>query len=119
MDIKLDDNNDIVIENNTLVFTTGTDEIRQSIVERLNFFKGEWFLDLKNGTPWFQDIFGKGNRLSTISTALKSRIIDTQGVKRLQEFTLDLNNSTRELLVEMSAQTEDDTFIRINEVISI
>jgi len=119
MDAKLDDDHDIVIENNTLVFTSGTDEIRQSILERLNFFKGEWFLGLLDGTPWIQEILGKGQALTSTSTILKDRILGTQGVKTLKEFSVDINNATRQMIIEFAVQTEDDTFIRINEAIEV
>jgi hypothetical protein len=117
MDIKFDDtNNDIVIENNNIAFVAGLEEIRQLHLERLRLFKGEWFLDLQKGVPYFQSILGKGNRIEDIATIFKNEILSIPGTRSLSKFDLDFDASTRNLTLDYTAVTEGNEFVRISEV---
>lgn len=117
MDIKFDDtNNDIVFENNDIAFVEGLEEIRQLHLERLRLFKGEWFLDLQEGVPYFQSILGKGNRIEDISTVFKNEILSIPGTKSLSVFDLGFDSALRELTLDYTAITDGNDFVRISEV---
>ena len=102
----LDSNNDLIIEKGQLKLVEDAAETIQHVRSRLLFYLGEWFLDLQAGTPYFQEIFTKPANLANIESILKSRILNTPGVSRLLEFTMDYEGSSnRRLTVSFSAET--------------
>lgn len=102
----LDSNNDLIIEKGQLKTVEAAAETVQHVRSRLLFYLGEWFLDLQAGTPYFQEIFTKPANLANIESILKGRILNTPGVERLIEFSMDYEgSSTRRLSVSFSAET--------------
>ena len=88
---KQDQNGDMQFGHNAGDFWFNQPEgVGQSVVTRLLLFRGEWFLDLQEGTPWggfpFNDevirqgqILGAHTQL-TRDMALQVRIMTTPGV---------------------------------------
>lgn len=102
----LDSNNDLIIEGGQLKLVLDGAEAIQHVRTRLQFYLEEWFLDIKSGTPYFQQIFTKPANLANIESIFKSRILNTPEVERLLEFSMDYEgNSTRKLTVSFSAET--------------
>lgn len=97
---KLDENGDI-----TWTFITNNDEIGQTIRTRLRLFLGEYFRDITDGTPWFEQILGKGVSMSAREAALRNRIVRTPGVIRLTYFSTDFDVNTRKYSVTAGALT--------------
>lgn len=117
---KMDDNNDVAIENNSFVLTENNsdEEIRQRLIQRLKFFLGEWFLDVTEGLPYFQVIFVKGTSPDLIEGAFKDRIIGTPGVTTLNRFDpIDYSAATREAKVNFDVTTINGNNLKINEVL--
>lgn len=101
----LDEDGDIVT--NGTIFTTGQEEIAQTIRTRLRLFLGEYFRDITDGTPWFEQILGKNVNVSAREAALRNRIANTPGVIRLTAFSLDYPSvDARSLTVTASALTQ-------------
>ncbi len=101
---------DFLVVNNDLILTSdaqagGTNPILQSIIQRLSFFLGEWFLDNTQGVPWFQQILIKGPSQSNIDAVLKNTILGTLGVTGLSAYTFTPNFAERTLAVTFSATT--------------
>lgn len=118
--LKMDDNDDVAIENNRFVWTVNDsdEEIRQRLIQSLKFFLGEWFLDKNEGLPYFQAVFVKGTPPDIIEAAFKDRIIGVNGVNDLQRFEpLDLNSATRQLTVDFDVRTINGNNLTINEVL--
>lgn len=92
---KLDDSGDIVTSG--VQFITERDEIAQTVQTRLRLFLGEYFRDITEGTPWFDDggILGKGITNSQREAILRNRIIGTPGVIRLTSFSTSFDLATR------------------------
>ena len=102
----LDKNNDLVISGSNLQLVEGGAEVVQHVRTRLQFYLGEWFLDILSGTPYLQQIFTKPVNLANIESILKAKILNTPEVLKLNEFALDYEGgSTRELNVSFSADT--------------
>lgn len=76
-------------------FTTGVDEIAQTVKTRLRLFLGEYFRDVTDGTPWWESILGKEGTLSSKEAIIKNRIVRTEGVIRLVSFSTDFDINTR------------------------
>ena len=102
---RLDENGDIVTSG--VQFISGREEIAQTIQTRLRLFLGENFRNSKDGTPWFQDILGKGSTLTNKDAAIKNRIIQTDGVIEILTYNADYDINTRKYNVSGSVLTID------------
>ena len=87
-------------------FATEREEIAQTIQTRLRLFLGEYFRDVTDGTPWWESILGKEGTLSSKEAIIKSRIVRTEGVEQLIEFSTDFDISTRVYSVSASVLTQ-------------
>lgn len=83
------------------------DEARQRLQVSLNFFKGEWGLNLDAGMPWFQSILVKSPSLTIIRAILTAAIVKVDGVASVESMSLDFDKRARRLSVEFTARTED------------
>lgn len=78
--------------------------VAQAVQTRLGLFTGEWFLDQTAGTPWNTQVLGKGTQ-PLYDIALKERVLDTEGVSRITEYSSLLDSVRRELKVTMTIDT--------------
>lgn len=90
---RLEENGDIVTRGEQ--FISGQSEIAQTVLTRLRLFLGEYFRDVTDGTPWYEQILGKFTSLSAAEAALRGRIANTPGVIRLISFSADFDINTR------------------------
>ena len=98
-------NHDVEVDAYDLSLVEDQGHIAQSLRIRLLLFLGEWFLDTDEGVPFFQDVFKKNPNLGAIEAALKQRILGTPGVTELISFSLEFNESGRQLTVDFEANT--------------
>lgn len=101
---------DLFIYNNNLVIVTGVDEVAQAIRCRLRMFRGEWFLDLREGVPYIQEVFRKvgGQRLPILKAMFRNIIVDTNGVESVREIDLvPSEDGSRHWLLSFIAVTTD------------
>lgn len=82
-----------------LKVVTDNEAIAQHVKQRLLFYRGEWFLDVLSGVPWFQDVFVRPHNPVVIESVIKREILDTPGVAALQSFSLDINERKRSIEV--------------------
>jgi hypothetical protein len=87
-------------------FTSGLQEVAQTVSTRVRLFLGEYFRDITDGTPWWESILGKEGTLSSKEAILKNRIIRTAGVTQLLEFTTDFDIATRAYTVNAVINTQ-------------
>lgn len=116
MDFLLDDNNDFIIEKNSLVAADNINEVKQKILAKLRTFQGEWFLDLGLGMPYYQEVLKKGVDLRILSSIFKSAILEVGGVTEITSFTMNLINATRELSIDVTFRVGSTT-TTISEVV--
>lgn len=76
-------------------FIGGREEIAQTIKTRLSLFLGEYFRNILDGTPWYEQILGKFTSLDTAEAVLRVRIAATPGVIRLTSFEADFDVDSR------------------------
>lgn len=57
-----------------IVIADSLDTVEQRIVRRLNWAKGEWFLDVTGGVPYLEEVFVRPASLAVIALVLSSRI---------------------------------------------
>lgn len=101
---RLDENGDIVTRGSQ--FFGGREEIAQTVRTRLALYLGEYFRDITDGTPWYEQILGKFASLDTVEAVLRARIANTPGVIRLTSFTTDFDINTRKYSVTAGILTQ-------------
>lgn len=113
---KLDDSGDISTSGTQ--FLSDQKEIAQTVTTRLKLFLGEYFRDITDGTPWFQDILGKGQSLDVKDAVIKRRVLQTSGVLSVFEFNTDFDLQTRKYSVSVGIITPfGNELITISDVI--
>lgn len=82
--------------------------VGQEVRTRLLLLRGEWFLDVTEGTPYSTQVLGKGTQASR-DLAIKSRILKTAGVKQLVSYVsavVDRNFTVQAVIDTIYGQTE-------------
>lgn len=99
-------------------FAERRDEVAQSIRARLRMFLGESFVDITQGTPWFQSILGKSAQ-DVAEISIKQRMLTAPGVLQIRKFNFEPDLGRRTLRIDatvIGAQGEDVPFT-LSEVI--
>lgn len=78
--------------------------VGQSVRTRLLLMEGEWFLDVTEGTPYGTEIFGAGTK-PLYDLAIQQRVLETDGVTSLANYSSDLDHVLRKLSVAMTINT--------------
>ena len=102
-----DDLKNLLIVNGDLVLTSKSEAVKQHLSQRLKMFVGEWFLDLSEGVPYYQNILIKNPNPNIIDGLLKDTILSTPGVDELLSFNLDFDAGLRKLTVDFSIRVLD------------
>lgn len=105
-DLLLDADGDFAIQSGDLVLVAGAAAIVQAVRIRLQFFKGEWYLDLAAGLPYYQSIFVKNPNVGVLQGIFRDEILNTPGVSSVESLTLNLDRQTRKLTVQYTASTD-------------
>jgi hypothetical protein len=102
---RLDSNRDYPLGHGSADHLRDTPEtVAQAVVTRLAQLAGEWFLDLQDGTPYVQGVFGRHTQAS-YDLVLQSRILGTEGVTEILSYESDFDPDTRRLTVSVSIDT--------------
>lgn len=64
--------------------------VRQHLQNRLRFFLGEWFLDARQGLPYFRDVFVKNPNSQTIRSVFRRTILETPGISAVENLELTI-----------------------------
>lgn len=75
-------------------FVTDTEAVRQAIQTKLGMFKGEFWEDLKDGLPFFEQVAGNFNK-SVADMVIRSRILDTPHVSGIQFFRSQISTDRK------------------------
>lgn len=96
---------DLTLVNGDLVILDGAERVRQHLAIKLRLWRGEWFLDEEFGTPYLTDILGKQISLGGSVAALKTSILEVDGVQAITRFDFEFNRSSRNLVVDFDVTT--------------
>ena len=107
MNLSLDEDNNLPVIDGNLKTKTGIEEISQMLETRFKSFQGDWFLDLDQGMPYYQEIFLKSTTVTEIESIFLQVVAGTPGVLDIREFNLSLEPSTRTLTIEFTVLTTD------------
>lgn len=78
--------------------------VAQAVKTRFELWYGQWFLDTTEGTPWIQSVLGK-QRPDTYRLAIRQRILETQGVNAITDFSTTVNSATRRVSFTVTLDT--------------
>lgn len=95
---------DLALENGTLAFVGGPRLVRQRLVSRFRFFSGEWFLDQRQGVPYFRDVLIKNPDLGVVRSLFRRLILSTPGVLGLDSYELHYDQRERRLTFSFEAR---------------
>ncbi len=86
-------------------------EVSQRLHIRFQFFKGEWFLNLDEGVPYYQLLFVKAPSDRVIRVIFSGLIRDTEGVADVLKLDYSIS-AQRTLSLTFEARLEDGTTFR-------
>jgi len=94
------DCNDLALDEfGNLVFWEGEEtlanEVAQSIRNRLLMYRGEWFYDLDEGIPYFEEVLRKAPDFSLIDQIFRQAISETPGVQTVTRLRFRLDRVSR------------------------
>lgn len=89
---KLDSNGDMITGSGSNDFFTGRDAVGQAVATRLKLLYSEWWEDITDGLPLWQDILGRRTPKDKIDAIYTARILGTQGVIGIQSFSSSFVN---------------------------
>lgn len=89
---------------------TGRDAYAQRLKNRFRFFLGEWFLDQRQGVPYYQRVLGKPIDERVVRTVLIQVIESCPGTNRIERIDFDFDGKTRRLTIDnLEVSTTDGT----------
>jgi hypothetical protein len=77
--------------------------LQQAITIALKSFAGEWFLNLADGVPYWQDVFIKNPNPALIQSIFRAQILGVDGVTAVTSLTASLNYATRAVSIAWAA----------------
>jgi hypothetical protein len=88
------------------------EEVRQRLDTKYRFFLGEWFLDARQGIPYFRDVFVKAPDLAVIRSLLTRVAAEDPGVDAVTSFDMSIDGRT--LSVQLECVLTDGTVLPLN-----
>lgn len=97
---------DLALVDGTLVLCKDARAICQHVEARLRLFLGEWFLDQREGVPYFQDVFIKDPNIPLVKSLLSNVVSGTPGVVTITEAAFEFDPDERRLYYTLSFMTD-------------
>lgn len=104
---------DIKLQNGDFATVSGSELARQKLAARFKFFLGEWFLDQRQGLPYYRDVFKKNPDLGVIRSVFRRVVLDCPGIVGIRKFELKFDHSARELSFDFTAIATDGALISV------
>lgn len=86
---------------------TGAAAVAQDLKARLQFFRGESFLDPSTGVPFFQRLLGKPVSEAAVRNEIRAAIEASPDIARIESITTNFDRGGRALSVAFRAITLD------------
>lgn len=106
MDIKLDQNGDVLFLNGESSVTgIGSEDLAQRLQIRLKTFQGEWFMDNTLGVDWWNRVFGKNRNKASVDAIIQTEIMKEPDALQIVNYTSSIS-SDRKFTCSFSVRTE-------------
>ena len=125
MDIKLnDETGDVLLSTTATIttptFTTSTSEnLAQRLKNRLQTFKGEWFLDGTIGIDYFNQIAGKNRSKAAVDAIIQAEILKEQEVLQITAYSSVVDKTTRKITIQFTVRTVDGFYSTLTASIGV
>lgn len=96
--------NDLVFTGFDFALVDEVKQITQNLAIRLRFVLGEWYLDILQGIPYYEEFFRKSPNQIQIEAILKQEIVQTLGIVELTSFESSFDKRRRVFSVKFSAR---------------
>lgn len=83
----------------------GIEAIKQQIVQRLLFWRGEWFLDTEDGIPYLPSILGRRGNLNLMRAIITAHIRAVEGVTGFRNVEVEYRASDRRAIYRADVDT--------------
>ncbi len=103
---SLDSNHDMHLAGSGFAIVRDADYVTQAIKTKLQLYQGEWFLNLKKGVPWFQEIFVAPADVGRAGALIQAEILAVEGVQYLSKYDNTFDAGIRELTITFDAVTD-------------
>ena len=102
---------DLRLDNGTTVIIDGKEYARQRVEISLDFLLGEWFLDTRQGVPYFRDVLIRKPNDETVRSVLRRTVLNTPGMVRVDSLSTQYDTTARKLIVTYEATYQDGTSV--------
>lgn len=112
--LKVNADGDLDLSSGKLVLTTDLPSfVAQKIDELFQFFLGEWFIDIRQGFPYFKHVIKQSPSadLPLLETLYLRAIRAVPGVQAVESFALTFNRTTRALQITFRLKLTDGSVI--------
>lgn len=94
----------------------GLARVKQQIEVTLLTFRGEWFLNVDWGVPYFDKILIKTPRRAEIESIIRAKVLDVPGVRNVPMIDIAIDNATRRARITLEdIETEyGSTTVEVN-----
>jgi hypothetical protein len=104
--------NDLAVVNGSLVLVTDVAQEAAIVLRnKFKFTKGEYFLDVRQGVPYFELVFVKNPNLLLIKRLFRDVIMSVPGIARVIDLSMSLETRTRKLAFSFRAQADNGRII--------
>jgi hypothetical protein len=107
---------DLRLDGTDVVLVEGIEALEQEIRVRLLWWRAEWFLDLRQGVPYLEQLLGKGVSVATIRSVLRAEIEAVPGVVSVPSIEIDLDGVTRFATVSIEVLAENGETLDLDDV---
>lgn len=90
--------------------------IAQEVSIALQFFRGEWPLNVLIGVPYFEQVFIKNPSLAALTVLFTRASLSVPGIIEAREMKLSFDNSGRRLYVTPKLRAEDGTPVDVGQL---
>ena len=102
---KLDSDGDYTLGSGADFISDSPECVAQAVTTRLKLWKGEWFVDITDGTPWESEVLGKRYQRKNPDSAIKSRILGTPNVTEITSYSSSFDGETRKYSIVATINT--------------
>lgn len=105
VDAELDENFDWVLVDGEFQQVRCQYAAAQALRVQLNMNTGEWFLDIRDGVPYREQIMVHSPNLSVVASLILAAVVATEGILKVNSYTIDLDTVTRHMTMTMDIKT--------------
>lgn len=102
---KLDSAGDYTLGSGADFLKSSPETVAQAVRTRLQLWKGEWFVDTSDGTPYLQDVLGKRLQRGNPDSIIKQRILGTPGVTEIVDYSSNFDGDARVFSITATINT--------------